>query len=61
MGRVNNCYQLCIENCPKTRVEFIKKYNTDRIFRNKVVCADIKIVGENVVFPNGQVADTHIK
>lgn len=46
---------------PKTRAEFVRKYNSDRVFRNYAKVYGITVVGENVLLPNGTVADRHVK
>lgn len=47
--------------CPKTRKEFVSKYNTDRVFRNWAQVFGFAVMGENVIFPNGTVANCYIK
>ena len=53
--------QAFYRNCPKTRKEFISKYNTDRVFRNWAKVFGFSVLGENVIFPNGDVAGRHVK
>ena len=47
--------------CPKTRKEFVSKYNTDRVFRNWAQVFGFAVMGENVILPNGMVANCHVK
>lgn len=47
--------------CPKTRKEFVSKYNTDRVFRNWAQVFGFAVMGENVIFPNGEVANRYVK
>ena len=47
--------------CPKTRKEFVNKYNTDRIFRNYAQVFGFAVLGENVLFPTGKVANAQVK
>lgn len=42
---------------PNTRAEFVSKWNTDNVFRCKAADAGFKVVFDNVIFPDGQVAD----
>ena len=47
--------------CPKTRAEFVKKYNTDDVFRNYAKVFGFAVLGENVLFPTGKVANARVK
>ena len=47
--------------CPKTRAEFVSKYNTDRFFRNWAKVFGFTVIGENVMFPTGKVANHTVK
>lgn len=47
--------------CPNTRAEFVRKWNSDASFRIKAELAGFKVICENVIFPNGKVADTRVK
>lgn len=49
------------EVSPKTRAEFIAKYNADFRFRNEAKVQGFSVVGECVIFPNGKVANTRVK
>lgn len=53
--------KLTRNECPNTRAEFVRKWNSDASFRVKAELAGFKIICENVVFPNGEVADTRVK
>lgn len=48
-------------SCPKTRAEFVKKYHTDFIFRNYAKMYGFSVIGENVIFPTGKVANSRVK
>jgi hypothetical protein len=47
--------------CPNTRKEFLAKWRTDATFKAKAELAGFKVVCDNVIFPNGKVADTRVK
>lgn len=47
--------------CPRTRVEFIKKFNSDRIFKNTAKIFGFSVIGDNVIFPTGRVANANVK
>lgn len=54
--------RLTREECPNTREEFIKKWNSDHIFRAKAQAMGFEVVFDNVIFPNRQfVADSKVK
>ena len=53
--------KLTRNECPSTRAEFVRKWNSDASFRVKAELAGFKVICENVVFPNGKVADTRVK
>lgn len=53
--------KLTRNDCPNTRAEFVKKWNSDGVFRAKAELAGFRVVFENVVFPNGKVADTRVQ
>lgn len=54
--------RLSRKECPNTRAEFIKKFNSDRIFRSRAENMGFTVIGENVIFPDGKmVANKHIK
>lgn len=54
--------RLTREECPNTRTEFIKKWNSDHIFRAKAQQMGFEVVFDNVIFPNRQfVADSKVR
>ena len=54
--------KLTFEECPKTRVEFIKKWNEDRVFRARAQYTGFDILfNENVILPNGKIAGAKVK
>lgn len=53
--------RLTLAECPKTRKEFVEKMRNDRIFRQRAEIMGFALIGDNVVFPNGMVADTKVK
>lgn len=53
--------KLTRNECPNTRAEFIKKWNSDASFRVKAELAGFRVVLDNVIFPNGTVADSKVK
>lgn len=48
-------------DCPKTRAEFVEKFRTDRVFRNTAQVFGFNVIGENVVFPTGRVANANVR
>lgn len=47
---------------PNTRAEFIRKWNADVSFRVRAELAGFRVLfGENVVLPNGKIADRRVK
>lgn len=53
--------KLTRNECPNTRAEFVRKWNSDATFRVKAELAGFKVICENVIFPSGKVADTRVK
>lgn len=53
--------QAFYRSCPKTRKEFVTKYNTDRVFRNWAQVFGFAVLGDNVILPNGMVANARVK
>ena len=50
------------EECPKTKAEFIAKWNADRDFRFRAKASGFKVLfGTNVVFPTGKIAGEKVK
>lgn len=47
--------------CPKTRAEFVAKFNSDYVFRNYAKNMGFSVIQENVIFPDGKVADIKVK
>ena len=56
---INNL-KLTRNECPNTRKTFLAKWKTDGSFRVKAQLAGFRVIAENVIFPNGKVADTRI-
>ena len=52
--------KLTRNDCPNTRKAFIAKWNTDGVFRAKAQLAGFRVIAENVIFPDGKVADTRV-
>ena len=42
--------------CPNTRVEFIRKWDSDYVFRARAKGMGFAVMFDNVIFPNGKVA-----
>ena len=53
--------RLTFEECPKTRVAFIKKWNDDVVFRHRAKATGFQVVFDTVIFPNGKVAGKNVK
>ena len=54
--------KLTFTECPKTRAEFVRKWNTDRKFRARAQWTGFEILfGEIVVLPNGKIAGAKVK
>ena len=53
--------KLKFEECPKTRAEFVRKYNEDNVFRAKAKYSGFQVIFDNVIFPNGKVASANLK
>ena len=52
--------RLTMNEFPKTRVEFINKWNTDRVFRMRASNMGFNVVFDCVFFPNGMVANKDV-
>jgi len=52
--------KLTRNECPNTRKAFLAKWKADGSFRVKAQLAGFRVIAENVIFPNGKVADTRI-
>ena len=54
--------RLTFEECPKTKADFIRKWNSDRVFRARAQYTGFDILfGTNVVFPDGKIAGAKVK
>ena len=53
--------RLTFAECPKTRVEFVNKWNSDHVFRAKAQAMGFNVLFGSVVFPNGKVAGRNVK
>lgn len=49
------------KSCPKTRAEFLKKWEMDFRFRNSAKVQGFAVVGGNILLPNGMVANSKVK
>ena len=52
--------KLTRNDCPNTRKAFLAKWRADGSFRVKAQLAGFRVIAENVIFPNGKVADTRV-
>ena len=53
--------RLTMSEFPKTRIEFIKKWNTDRVFRARALNMGFNVAFDCVFLPNGMVANKDVK
>ena len=54
--------KLTFVECPKTRKEFLAKWNADRVFRARAQYTGFEVLmGTAVKLPNGMVAGTTVK
>lgn len=54
--------KLTFAECPKTRADFVKKFNADRVFRARAQYTGFNVLcGGAVLFPNGKIAGTKVK
>lgn len=54
--------KLTFAECPKTKAEFIAKWNADRVFRARAQYTGFEILfGTNVVLPDGKIAGAKVK
>lgn len=53
--------RLTFDECPKTRVEFVAKWNADNVFRARAQYMGFNVLFDTVVFPNGKVAGRNVK
>ena len=54
-------FKLTRNEVPNTRVEFLTKWRTDATFRVKAELFGFRVICDNVIFPNGSVADRRVK
>lgn len=47
--------------CPNTRKAFLTKWRADNSFRIRAELAGFRVIADNVIFPNGKVANTRVK
>lgn len=52
--------KLTRNDCPNTRKAFLAKWKADGSFRVKAQLAGFRVIADNVIFPNGKVADTRV-
>lgn len=52
---------LTFAETPKTRKAFIDKFNSDHIFKARAEYTGFRVIGDNVVLPNGTVATPRVK
>jgi len=52
--------KLTRNDCPNTRKAFVAKWKADGSFRVKAQLAGFRVIADNVIFPNGKVADTRV-
>ena len=52
---------LTFAETPKTRKAFLEKFHTDHVFKARAEYTGFRVIGENVVLPNGTVATPKIK
>lgn len=52
---------LTFAETPKTRKAFLEKFHTDHIFKARAEYTGFRVIGENVVLPNGAVATPKTK
>lgn len=53
--------RLTFAECPKTRKDFVKKYNADHIFRARAEYTGFRVLFGSVILPNGMVAGATVK
>jgi hypothetical protein len=52
--------KLTRNDCPNTRKAFLAKWKADGSFRVKAQLAGFRVIADNVIFPDGRVADTRV-
>ena len=54
--------KLTLAECPKTRADFVKKYNSDHVVRARAQFTGFSVLcGGAVVLPTGKVAGVKVK
>lgn len=53
--------RLTMNELPKTRTEFVRKWNADHVFRARALNMGFNVVFDCVFLPNGMVADKSVK
>lgn len=53
--------RLTLAETPKTRKAFIEKFKSDHIFKARAEYTGFRVIGENVILPNGTVATPNVK
>lgn len=53
--------KLKLEECPKTRNAFVRKFQSDRQFRINAQYTGFRVICGNVFMPNGTVASATLK
>lgn len=54
--------KLTFAECPKTRKDFIEKFNSDRVFRARAEYTGFQVLcGTAVKLPNGKIAGATVK
>lgn len=52
---------LTFAETPKTRKAFLEKFKSDHVFKARAEYTGFRVVGENVILPNGKVASPLVK
>ena len=60
-GRYCPMKKLTFAETPKTRAEFVKAWNSNHVFRARAEYTGFKVLFENVILPNGKVADAKVR
>lgn len=60
-GRYCHMRKLTFAETPKTRAEFVNAWNSDHVFRARAEYTGFKVLFENVILPNGKVADAKVR
>lgn len=54
-------FRVTVDECPKTRAEFVSKMRSDVSFRLRAEATGFRVIGDSVLFPNGMVANPTVK